>query len=88
MRLRMIGASLVIAAALLAGSVGAVRAQSGLWAIDTNACSTDGARCIKGVLKNQPYPTKEACEKNLQALMREYHAAHLNVMFMRCVIIR
>lgn len=88
MRLRMFGASLVIAAGMLAASHGAGLAQAGLWAIDTNACMPDGSRCIKGIIKTQPYPTLQACEKNLTALMREYHAAGLNVMYIRCVMLR
>lgn len=93
MRLRMSGASFVvavgmIAAGLLAASAGVGHAQAGLWAIDTNACTPDGTRCIKGIVKTQPYPTLQACQKNLAALNREYHAAGLNVMYMRCVMLR
>ena len=88
MRLRVVGASFVIAAGMLAASIGAGHAQAGLWAIDANACTSDGTRCIKGVIKTQPYPTLQVCQKNLAALEREYHAAGLNVMYMRCVMLR
>lgn len=88
MRLRMFGASFVIAAGILAASVGTGHAQAGMWAIDTNACTTDGSRCIKGIVNTQPYPTLQACQKNLAALERQYHAAGLNVMFIRCVMLR
>ena len=80
------GIGALAAAALLAGGLGAARAQAGLWGIDTNTCSSDGAHCIKGIVKDSgPYATQDACQKALEQLAREYHQAHLNVMFIRCV---
>lgn len=74
------------AAALIAGWLGTAHAQSRMWAIDTNTCTRDGSRCIKGLVKDgPPFATLQECEKKLQALLRQYHAANLNVMFMRCV---
>ena len=82
------GFASLAAAALVAGWVGAAHAQAGMWAIDTNTCTPDGSRCIKGIVKDSPqyaYATLQECEKKMQALLRQYHAANLNVMFMRCV---
>lgn len=65
------------------------RAQAGMWAIDTNTCTPDGTRCIKGIVRDgPPSATLQECEKKLQALLRQYHAANLKVMFMRCVQLR
>lgn len=74
------------AAALIAGWVGAAHAQSRLWAINTNTCTPDGSRCIKGIVNDgPPFATLQDCEKKMQALLRQYHAANMKVMFMRCV---
>ena len=75
------GMGAVAAAALLVGGLHAAHAQAGLWAISTHTCTTDGARCIKGIVKgNGPYATKDACQKALDQLARQYHEGHLNVM--------
>ncbi|MBV8535310.1 MAG: hypothetical protein JO128_06950 [Alphaproteobacteria bacterium] len=77
--------ALAVAAALVAG-LPAAQAQGGLWGISTNTCSTDGARCIKGIVKDSgPYATQDACQKAMEQLAKTYHDAHLNVMFIRCV---
>ncbi len=77
------------AAALVAGWLGAAHAQAGMWAIDTNTCTPDGSRCIKGIVRDgPPFATLQECEKKMQALLRQYHAANLNVMFMHCVQLR
>jgi hypothetical protein len=79
------GGALAVAA-VLAGWLEAAHAQAGLWAIDTNTCTSDGARCIKGIVKDSgPYATQDACQKALEQLARQYHDGHLNVMFIRCV---
>ena len=80
----------VAAAAALGGWLAAAHAQVGMWAIDTHACAPDGSRCIKGVVKNNgpPYATKDACEKALQALAKQYHEANLKVMYIHCVQLR
>jgi len=83
-RLTLAGGALALA--VLAGGVSAAHAQAGLWGISTNTCSTDGAHCIKGIVKDSgPYATQDACLKALEQLSREYHQAHLNVIFIRCV---
>ncbi len=77
--------------ALVAGSLGAAPAyaQSKMWAIDTNTCTSDGTRCIKGIVKQgPPFATLQECEKKKQALEREYHQANMKVMFIRCVQLR
>ena len=76
------------AAAVLAGGLHTAHAQSGLWGIDTNACTSDGTHCIKGIVKGNGasvYPTKSACEKAKDQVAKQYHQANLNVMFIRCV---
>jgi hypothetical protein len=83
-RLKLAGGALAVA--VLAGGLSAAHAQSGLWGISTNTCSSDGAHCIKGIVKDSgPFATQDACQKALEQLAKRYHDAHLNVMFIRCV---
>ena len=82
-------AAALVAGCLGAGWAGAAHAQAGMWAIDTNACTPDGTRCIKGLVNDgPPAATRQECEKKMQALLRQYHAANLKVMFIRCVRLR
>ncbi len=81
-----LGMGALAAAASLAGWLQAAHAQAGLWGINTNTCSSDGAHCIKGIVKDSgPYATQDACQKALEQLARTYLQAHLNVIFIRCV---
>ena len=82
-----LGIGMLAAAGLLAGWLHSAHAQAGMWAIDTNACTTDGTRCIKGIVKTQPpfFATAQECDKKLQQVARQYHQANLNVQYIRCV---
>lgn len=75
------------AVGLLAGWLHSARAQARLWAIDADACTTDGTRCIKGIVKTSPpfFATAQECDKKLQQVARQYHQANLNVQYIRCV---
>jgi len=86
MRLRVLLATMLAAGAIAAAPWAVVRAQSGFWAVDTVACSVDGTRCIKGLVKDTPpFTTRADCEKHAQQLLRQYNAAHLRVTYIRCV---
>ncbi len=77
---------LVLGLLLLPAARGA-RAQNRFWAIDTNVCTSDGARCIKGVMVNNgpPFSSEAECIRHAQALLRQYIAAHMRVSYIRCV---
>ena len=68
-----------------AATVGAGWAQSSVWAVETNACSADGKRCVRGIVKDGPFASRTDCERHAQQLLREYTAAHLRVSYIRCV---
>lgn len=79
--------SVAVAAGLIAVAASAsALAQPQLWAIDENVCTTDGTKCIKGIVKSgAPFPNQAACEKQAQALLRQYQTAHMRITYMRCV---
>ena len=88
MRIRhlpLFAAAAAVAGALALTCAVGVRAQQGVWAIDTNACTPDGKKCIKGLVKEGPFGSREDCERHAQLLLRQYYAAHLKVAYMRCV---
>jgi len=86
MRINVLLAGLLAAGAITAASLNVGWAQSGFWAVDTVACSVDGTRCIKGLVKDgPPFTSRAECEKHAQQLLRQYNAAHLRVTYIRCV---
>jgi len=87
MRVRVLFAALLMLGAGAAAPSAIVWAQSGgFWAVDTNACTQDRTRCIKGLVKDgPPFTSRAECEKHAQQLLRQYNAAHLRVTYIRCV---
>lgn len=78
-------ATALIGASALA-VIGTARAQSGLWAVSTDACTPDGTRCIRGIVKDgAPFTSRAECERHAQALLRQYMAANFRVSYMACV---
>ena len=77
----------LIAGLLAVLAVPGARAQNRFWAIDTNVCTSDGTRCIKGIMVNNgpPFSSEAECIRHAQALMRQYVAARMRVSYIRCV---
>jgi hypothetical protein len=78
-------ASLLLTAAVALTAWSAVHA-AGLWALDTDVCTSDGTRCIRGINKSgAPFTSQAECERQALALLRQYRAAHMRVGYVRCV---
>ncbi len=85
MRTAWLWAGLVAVGMTVAAPISTGRAQSGFWAVETNACTADGKRCVKGIVRDGPFTSRIDCERHAQQLLRQYNAAHLRVSYIRCV---